>query len=155
MTIRNSDLAIIGTKAEQQTDLREYADCKPKPKTEKLAEELIQKHAKDAPIKTTRRKIIKCRRIKYDTSCVSSKHLNASRVVSLRISIMPQKVEPVAPQSQTQQGITTSVEQVIATPPKRLKRKQALITTTQQTTSKRQCTSPSITESDKFVNSTQ
>ena len=48
VTIRNSDLANFGTKAERQTELRNYADRRPKIPSGKTKEDLINQHAKEA-----------------------------------------------------------------------------------------------------------
>ena len=47
VTIRNSDLAKFGTKAERQTELEVYANRRPKIPTGKTTEELISHHAKE------------------------------------------------------------------------------------------------------------
>ena len=47
-TIRNSDLAKFGTKAEKQTDLQIYANRKPKVPSGKITEDLINQHAREA-----------------------------------------------------------------------------------------------------------
>ena len=48
VTIRNSDFARFGTKAERRTDLKCYPERRPKIPTGKTTEELINRHAKDA-----------------------------------------------------------------------------------------------------------
>ena len=48
VTIRNSDLAKFGTKAERQTGLQIYANRRPKVTSGKITEELINQHAKEA-----------------------------------------------------------------------------------------------------------
>ena len=47
VTIRNSDLAKFGTKAERQTNLQLYANRRPKTPTGKITEDLITHHAKE------------------------------------------------------------------------------------------------------------
>ena len=48
VTIRYSDLAKFGTKAERQTELQLYADRRTKTPTGKITEELISHHAKES-----------------------------------------------------------------------------------------------------------
>ena len=51
VTIRNSNLAKFGTKAERQTELQVYANRRPKLPTGKTTEELISHHAKELRMK--------------------------------------------------------------------------------------------------------
>ena len=60
VTRRNSDLAKFGTKAENQTELRNYADRRHKIPSGKITEDLINQHAKGA-----RRKLEGNRKIKH------------------------------------------------------------------------------------------
>ena len=57
VTIRNSDLAKF--KAEKQSELKYYAERRPKAPTEKTTEELTIKHARDAKKKIEGEKKIK------------------------------------------------------------------------------------------------
>ena len=81
VTIRNSALAKFGTKAERQTDLRNYADRKPEVPTGKITEDLINQHAKEARRKLEGNKTIKHKRIADDMSAVSSIHSSVSRAL--------------------------------------------------------------------------
>ena len=157
VTIRNSNLAKFGTKAERQTDLKCYADRRPKVPWCKITEDLINHHAKEAKRKLEGNKKIKHKRISDDMSAVSSTHLNLSRALRVRMPTKPtKKIVPAPPQPPTE-AITdfapplvmpqTSI--VFAEPPTRPKRKAATKSTEAlQSTQKRKRSSPSITASE-------
>ena len=168
VTIRNSDLAKFGTKAEKQkTDLKYYAERRPKAPTEITTEELIIKHARDAKKKIEGEKKHRC--ITDDTSCISSNHSNVSRVIRVRMPTMPEKLNvpappkqpnqltsAIAPQLTLTQSTPVIAEQIIKELPRRPQLKvNAKTTTTQQPSQKRHRTSPSIAESDESIISTQ
>ena len=76
VTIRNSDLAKFGTKAERQTELQVYVNRRPKTLTGNITEDLISHHAKEPRKKLEGGKQMKNRKIADDTSAVSSIHSN-------------------------------------------------------------------------------
>ena len=97
--VRHSDLAKFGTKAELQTDLKCYAERRPKLPTGKTTEELISHHAKDARRKIEGNKKIQHKRITDDMRCVSSIQSNVSRELRVRKPTKPKKtVVPAPPQ---------------------------------------------------------
>ena len=164
VTIRNSDLAKFGTKAERQTDLQLYANRKPKPPSGKITEDLINQHAKEVRKKLEGNKKMKHRKIADDASAVSSIHSNVTRELKVRMPTKPTKtVVPAPPQppyknlSDTAPPIELPLKSiVIAEPPLRLKRKTATkATAALQPSTKRQRSSPSITESDESLASVQ
>ena len=63
MAIRNSDLAKFGSKAERQTELKNYAERRPKIPLGRITEDLINQHAKEARRKLEGNKNIKHNRI--------------------------------------------------------------------------------------------
>ena len=71
VTIRNSDLAKFGTKAERDTELQVYANRRPKLPTGKTTEELINHHAKESRKKLEGGKRMKHRKVADDVSTVS------------------------------------------------------------------------------------
>ena len=79
VTIRNSDLAKFGTKAERQTELQLYANRRPKTPTGKITEDHISHHAKETRKKLEGGKRMKHRKKEHDISAVSSIHLNAHK----------------------------------------------------------------------------
>ena len=62
VTIRNSDLAKVGTKTERQTDLQIYANRRPKVPSGKITEDLISQHAREARKKLEGNKKMKHRK---------------------------------------------------------------------------------------------
>ena len=163
VNIRKLDLANFGTKAEIQTDLKHYAERRPKIPTVKCTEEFINRHAKDAKRKTKGDMKIKHRRVNDDTNCVSSIHSNMSRALRVRTPTKPKKITlpaPPKPSSETTIGFAlpmalsqTSI--VIAEKPGWPKRKAAMRATTTEPSEKRRRSSPSLTESDESMASTQ
>ena len=131
VTIRNSDLAKFGTKAERQTDQKNYADRRPKVPTGKITEDLINQRAKEARRKQKRNEKIKHKRIADDMSAVSSIHSNVSRALRVRMPTKPNKTIVPAPPQPPRETVTnfappmtlpqTSI--VIAEPPTRPKTK--------------------------------
>ena len=85
VTIRNSDLAKFGTKAERQTDLQNHPNRKPKVPSGKITEELINQHAKEAMKKLEGNKGMKHRKIADDASAVSSIQSNVTRALRVRL----------------------------------------------------------------------
>ena len=162
VTIRNSDLAKFGTKAERQTDLQIYTNRGPKIPSGKITEDLIKQHAREARRKLEGNKKIK-HKIAGDMSAVSSIHSNVTRALRARIPVKPKKpgtctataTNRECSRFRTTSRITTYVYS-IAEPPTRLMRKAATkATEALQPTQKRKRSSPSITESDESLASTQ
>ena len=164
VTNGNLDLAKFGTKAVRQTDLQIYANSRPKIPSGKITEDLINQHAREARKKLEGNTKMKHKKIADDVSAVSSIHSNVTRALRIRMPVKPKKtVVPVPPQPPTE-SVTdfappmelplTSI--VIAEPPTRPKRKAATKATESfQPTQKRKRSSPSITESDESLASTQ
>ena len=159
VTIRISDLAKFGTKAERNTDLQIYANRGPKLPTGKTTEELIQHHAKESRKKIEGGKKMKHRKVADDVSTVSSIHSNVTRALRVRISTKPKKQQTTAPPNQTTEsnndlavpmGLPTS-SIVIAEPPSRPKRKAATKASAALLPSKRKGSAISTTESDESV----
>ena len=138
VTIRSSDLAKFGTETERQTDLRCYAERRPKMPTGKTTEELISRHAKDGKRKIEGDKKIEAQRIIDDMSCVSSIYSNVSRALRVRMPTDLKKTIVPAPPQPPIETVTdfappmtlpqTSI--VIADSPSRPKRKAATKATT-------------------------
>ena len=156
VTIRNSDLAKFGTKAERQTELQIYGNRRPKVPSGKITEELINQHAKEARKKFEGNKKMKHRKIADDASAVSSIHSNVTRALRVRMPANPKiTVVPGLPQppSENLSDFAPPVELpltsiVIAEPPSRPKRKAATKASAAIQPLKRKRSSPSITESD-------
>ena len=104
VTIRNSDLAKIGTKTELQTDLQIYANRRPKVPSGKITEDLISQHAREARKKLEGNKEMKHRKIADDASTVSSIQSNVIRALKVRMPTNPKKTVVPAP-SQTSSEI--------------------------------------------------
>ena len=133
VTIRNSDLAKFGTKAERNTDLQVYANRRPKLPTGKTTEELKNHHAKESRKKLEGGKRMKHRKVADDVSTVSAIHSNVTRALRVRMPTKPKKQQATAPPNQTTEsnndlavpmGLPTS-SIVIPEPPSRPKRKAA------------------------------
>ena len=132
VTIRNSNLAKFGTKAERETELQEY-DRRPKLQTGKTTEELISHHAKESRKKLEGGKRMKHRKVADDVSTVSSIHSNVTRALRVRMPTKPKRQLSTSPPKQPTELSsdfavpmelpTTSI--VIAEPPSRPKRKAA------------------------------
>ena len=159
VTIRNSDLAMFGTKAERNTDLQVYANRRPKLPTGKTTEELINHHAKESRKKLEGGKRMKHRKVADDVSTVSSIHSNVTRALRVRMPTKPKKQQPTSPPNQTTEsnndlavpmGLPTS-SIVIAEPPSRPKRKAATKDSAALLPSKRKRSAISTTESDESV----
>ena len=159
VTIRNSDLAKFGTKAEGNTDLQIYANRRPKLPTGKTTEELIHHHAKESRKKLEGGKKMKHRKVADDVSTVSSIHSNVRRALRVRMPTKPKKQQTTAPPNQTTEsnndlavpmGLPTS-SIVIAEPPSRPKRKAATKASAALLPSKRKRSAISTTESDESV----
>ena len=97
VTIRNSDLAKFGTKAERQTELQLYANRRPKTSTGKITEDLISHHAKDSRKKLEGGKRMKHRNIADDISAVSSMNSNVTRALRVRMLTKPKRTVITAP----------------------------------------------------------
>ena len=93
VTIRNSDLAKFGTKAERQTELQTYANRRPKTPTGKTTEDLISHHAKELRKKLEGGKRMKQRKLADDFSTVSSIHSNVTRALRARMPTKPKKID--------------------------------------------------------------
>ena len=103
VTIRNSDLAKLGTKAERQTHLQIYANRRPKKPSGKITEDLINQHAREAWKKLEGNEKMKHKRIADDVSAVSSIHSNVTRALPVRMQVKPkQTVVPAPPQPPTE-----------------------------------------------------
>ena len=163
VTIRNSDLAKFGTKAERKTELQMYANRKHKRPSGKTTEELINQHAKEARKKLEGNKRMKHRKIADDASAVSSIHSNVTRALRVRMRTKPKRrVITALPQPPTEDvcDFTSPMELpltsiVITEPPTRRKRKAATKATAALQPLKRKRSSPSITESDEQLASVQ
>ena len=164
ITIRNSDLAKFETKAERQTDLKIYANRRPKIPSGKITEDLINQRAREVRKKLEGNQKMKHKKIADDVSAASSIHSNVTSSLRVRMPVKPKKTLVPAPPQPTTESVTdfappmelplTSI--VIAEPPTRPKRKSATNATESfQPTQKRKRFSPSITESDEFLASTQ
>ena len=133
VTIRNSDLAKFGTKAERQTELQIYANRRPKTPTRKTTEELISHHARESRKKLEGGKRMKHRKLADDVSTVSSIHSNVTRALRVRMPTKPKRSSSTAPPIQpteTRCDFAVPMEMpstsiVIAEPPSRPKRKAA------------------------------
>ena len=91
LTIRNSDLAKFGTKAERQTELQIYANRRPKVPSGKITEDLINQNAIEARKKLEGNKRMKHRKIADDASAISSIHSNVTRALRVRMPTKPKK----------------------------------------------------------------
>ena len=159
VTIRNSDLAKFGTKAERNTDLQVYANRRPKLPTGKTTEELIHHHAKESRKKLEGGKRMKHRKVADDVSTVSSIHSNVTRALRVRTPTKPNKQQPTAPPNQTTESNNDLavpmglpiLSIVIAEPPSRPKRKAATKASAALLPSKRKRSAISTTESDESV----
>ena len=100
MTIRNSNLAKFGTKAERDTELQVYANRRPKLPTGKTTEELINHHAKESRKKLEGGKRMKHRKVADDVSTVSSIHSNVTRALRVRMPTKPKRQLSTAPPNQ-------------------------------------------------------
>ena len=154
-------IAKYGKKAERQTDLKNYADKRPKVPTGKTTEGLLNQHAKEARRNLEGNKKIKHKRIADDVSAVLSIHSNVYRALRVR---MPKKTIVPAPPQPPKEMVTdfappmvppqTSI--VIVVPPTRPKRKAATkATEVLQPSHKRKRSFPSVTEPDESMASTQ
>ena len=163
VTIRNSDLAKFGTKAERETDLQIYANRRPKIPTGKTTEEMIHHHAKELRKKLEGGKKMKHRKVADDVSTVSSIHSNVTRALRVRMPTKPKKQQTTAPRNQTTESNndlavpmelpTSSI--IIAEPPSRTNRKAATKASAALIPSKRKRSAISTTESDESVNPIQ
>ena len=97
VTIRNSDLAKFGTKAERQTELQLYANRRTKIPTGKITEDLISHHAKETRKKLEGGKRMKHRKIADDISAVSLIHSNVTRALRVRMPTKPKRTVITAP----------------------------------------------------------
>ena len=133
VTIRNSNLAKFGTKAERDTELQVYANRRPKLPTGKTTEELINHHAKESRKKLEGGKRMKHRKVADDVSTVSSIHSNVTCALRVRMPTKPKRQLSTAPPNQpTESSNDLAVPMelpatriVIAEPPSRPKRKAA------------------------------
>ena len=163
VTIRNSNLAKFGTKAERNTELQVYANQRPKLPTGKTTEEPINHHAKESGKKLEGGKRMKHRKVADDVSTVSSIHSNVTRALRVRMPTKPKRQLSTAPPNQPTESSndlavpmelpTTSI--VIAEPPSRPKRKAATKASVALIPSKRKRPTVSITESDESATSVQ
>ena len=163
VTIRNSDLAKLGTKAEHQTELQFYANRRPKITTGKTTEELISHHAKELRKNLEGGKRMKHRTLADNVSTVSSIHSNVTRALRVRMPTKPKRSIITAPPKQPAEirsDFAVPMEMpstliVIAEPPSRPKRKAATKASTALVPLKRKLSTPSVTESDESVTSVQ
>ena len=161
VTIRNSDLAKFGTKAERQNELQVYANRTPKIPTGKTTQDLISHHQKESRKKLEGGKRMKHRRLADDVSTVSSIHSNVTRALRVRKPTKPKRSSSTAPPIQPteirsdfavpMEMPSTSI--VIAEPPSRPKRKAITKASAALIPSKRKRWTPSVTESDESVTS--
>ena len=131
VTIRNSDLAKFGTKAERQTELQLCANRRPKTPTGKITEDLISHHGKETRKKLEGGKRMKHRKIADNISAVSSIHLNVTRALRVRMPTKPKRTvitAPPKPPAEVTNDFAVPMEMPsmeIAEPPSRPKRKAA------------------------------
>ena len=102
VTIRNSDLAKFGTKAERQTELQVYANRRPKTPTGKTTEDLISHNAKELRKKLEGGKRMKHRKLADDVSTISSIHSNVTPALRVRMPTKPKRTITTAPLKQPQ-----------------------------------------------------
>ena len=159
VSIRNSDLAKFGTKAERQTELQVYANRRPKTPTGKTTEDLISHDAKELRKNLEGGKRMKHRKLADDVSTVSSIHSNVTRALRVRMPTEPKRTMTTAPLKQPTE-ITSdfavpmempSTSIVIAKPPSRPKRKAATKASAALIPLKLKRSSPSVAESDESV----
>ena len=148
----------MGTKTERQTDLKHYAERRPKIRRGKTTEEIINRHAENLrrqeKAQTHQRRYKLC--LVYSFQCVKSTASEVAHQTKKDSCTGPPK-----PPSETTTDFAlpmtlpqTSI--VIAEPRPRPKRKSDMrATTTTQPSQKRRRSSPSITESDESMASTQ
>ena len=162
VTIRNSDLAKLGTKAERQSDLKCYANWRPKVPTDKITEDLIKQHPKEVRTELEGNKKIKHKIIADNKSAVSSIHSNVSRALRVRMPTKPKKkIIPEPPQPPIELVtdfapplVLPQTSIVIAEPrPKRKAATKAIEAL--QPTQKSKRWSASMTEPDKSLASAQ
>ena len=157
VTIRNSDLAKFGTKAERPTELQVYANRRPKTPTGKTTEDLISHHAKELRKKLEGGKRMNHRKLADDVSTVSSIHSNVTRALRVRMPTKPKRSIITAPPKQpteTRSDFAVPMEIpstsiVTAEPPSRPKRKAAAKVSAAFIPVKRKRSLPSVTESDE------
>ena len=163
VTISNSDLAKFGTKAERQTELKLYANRRPKTPTGKNTEDLISHHAKETRKKLEGGKRMKHRKIADDISAVSSIHSNVTRALRVQMPTKPKRTiitAPPKPPAEVTSDFAVPMEMpptfiVIAEPPSRPKRKGTTKASAALKLLKRQRSTPSVTESDESLASVQ
>ena len=163
VTIRNSDLAKLGTKAERQTELQMYANRRPKTPTGKITKDVISYHSKETRKQLGGSKRMKQPKIADDVGVVSSIHSNVTRALKVRMTTKPKQTVITAPPKQPVEVTCdfappmemplTSI--VIAEPPTRPKRKAATKATAALKPQKRQRSLPQVTESDESPASMQ
>ena len=163
VTIRSSNLAKFGTKAERDTELQVYANRRPKLPTGKTTEELINHHAKESRKKLEGGKRMKHRKVADDVSTVSSIHSNVTSALRVRMPTKPKRQLLTAPPNKRTESSndlavpmelpTTSI--VIAEPPSRPKRKAATKASVALIPTKRKRSTVSNTESDESATSVQ
>ena len=133
VTMRNSDLAKFGTKAECLTDLNFYANRRPKVPPGKITEDLINQQAREARKTFEGNKKMKHKRIADDVSAVSSIHSYVTRALRVRMPVKPKRTLVPAPPQAPSEKVTEFASPkelplksiVIAEPPSRQKRKAA------------------------------
>ena len=141
-----------------------YVNRRPKIPSGKITEDLINQHARDARKKLEGSRMMNHKKIADDVSAVSSIHSNVTRALRVRMRVKPKKTLVPAPPQPPTKSVTnfappmelslTSI--VIAGPQTRPKRKAATKATESfQTTQKTKRSSPSITDSEESVASTQ
>ena len=148
-TVRRSDIAKIGTEAEWHTHLKEYADRTTKRRTGKTTEKLIAELARDARKQLVRRLSTAPLRtiqtvfhrsiLTYHEACESKCRSCNRNYVFPRCKFHPYNLHP---QKQSKSKRSQHKD----------KKGRLQPTLTNQ---EKDCTSPSITESDKSMNSTQ
>ena len=163
VTIRNSDLAKFGTKAERQTELQLYVNRRPKTPTAKVTKDLISYHAKESRRKIEGGKRLKHRKIADDISAVSSIHSNVTQALRVRMPTKPKRTvitAPPKPPAEVTSDFAVPMEMPpssieIAEPSSRTKRKAATKASAALKPSKRQRSKPSVTASDESIASVQ
>ena len=106
VTIISSDLANFGTKTERQNDLQVYANRRPIIPSQKITEDFINQHAREARKKLEGNKKMKHKRITDDVSAVSSIHSNVTRALRVRMPVKPTKTVVPAPPKPSTESVT-------------------------------------------------
>ena len=160
VTVRNTDLAKFGTKAERPMELQVYVNRRPKTLTGKITEDLISHHAQESRKKLKGGKRLKRRKIVDNISAVSLIYSKVTRALRVRMPTKPKQTVITAPPSEVKSDFAVPMEMPsssneIAEPPSRPKRKAATKASAALKPSKSQRSTPSVTASDESIASVQ